>query len=148
MLAVIFGSLSPLALLLLMLALGVLAIMMATIGVWCSLLSRNTLRAKVFTLAVLAAICFLPLVCGLVAKILHKATGAPDSVFRYIAQFSRGLSPPLMLWDLGFSDSSRLIEDASPALLGLAVYGVAAWILWRRLNARFGPITGRMPMNC
>jgi ABC-type transport system involved in multi-copper enzyme maturation permease subunit len=147
MLAVIFGRLSPLALLLLMLAWCVLAFKLATIGIWCSLLSRNTLRANVFTLAIVTGITFGPLICGLVANILHKASGARHSIFSYLAEFSRGLSPPLMLWDLAFSDSSRLIEDASPAILGMAVYGVAAWLLWRRLNTRFGPITGRMPMD-
>jgi ABC-type transport system involved in multi-copper enzyme maturation permease subunit len=146
-LAVIFGSLSPLALLLLMLALGVLSIMMATIGIWCSLLSRNTLRANVFTLAIVTGITFGPLICGLVANILHKASGARHSILNYVAQFSRGLSPPLMLWDLAFVETSRLIEHASPPLLGIAVYGVASWILWRRLNTRFGTITGRMPMD-
>jgi ABC-type Na+ efflux pump permease subunit len=147
MLAVIFGSLSPLALPLLMLALTVLALMSASIGVWCSLLSRNTLRANMFTLAIVAGLCVLPPICGLAANIFHKASRAPHSVFSTIAQSLRGLSPPLMLWDLAFLDSSHLIEDASPSLLGLAVYGVAAWILWRRLNRRFGPITGRMPID-
>jgi ABC-type transport system involved in multi-copper enzyme maturation permease subunit len=145
--AVITGNLSSFGVFLLILAWCVLASMTATIGFWCSLVSRNTLRAKIYTLAILAGICVVPQICGLIANILHKAFGAQESVFSYIVRLSRGLSPPLMLWDLAFSDNSRLIEDASPAILGIAVYGVAALLLWRRLNTRFGPVTGRMPLN-
>jgi ABC-type transport system involved in multi-copper enzyme maturation permease subunit len=145
--AVITGGLSVLAMPFLIVAWFVYAVMIAEVGVWCSLASRNTLRANIFTLAILAGIFLLPLVLALAESVLNEALGAPGSSFWSSALWSRGLSPPLVIWDLAFTNESLSSDNLPAALVGLAVYAVIAWLLWRRLNTRFGRMTGRMPIE-
>jgi hypothetical protein len=142
--AVLSGGLSVVALPFQIVTWFVFAIIIAEIGVWCSLASRNTLRANIFTLMILAGIVLLPLVLGLVETILNQALRGLDISFWSSALWSRGLSPPCVLWDLAFANDSRF-DNLPAAFVGLAVYAVIAWLLWRRLVARFGPMTGRMP---
>jgi hypothetical protein len=144
--AIMTGGLSVLALPFLIAAWIVFAVMTAEIGVWCSLASRNTLRATSFTLAILAGISLAPLVLGLAWNVLTQALGVsnPDSLESALLSF--GASPPLVLWDLAFANESRFNENLPAALVGLGGYTLIAWLLWRRLNTRFGRLTGRMPM--
>jgi ABC-type transport system involved in multi-copper enzyme maturation permease subunit len=150
--AVASGSLTPLALPLLIVAWLVFAVLAAEIGVWCSLASRNTLRSTIFTLAILAGISVVPPVSGWAWDIFAQAFGWPARSPPIPSLWSYCASPPMALWGLAYSTKVKgpILESATCQLMGgimgIHAYAVIAWLVWRQLLARFGRLTGRMPV--
>jgi hypothetical protein len=133
---------------------AIYAFFVAGIGICCSLASRSTLRATVWTLLIVAGLNVLPWVIELVWDLLAYAFDFPQNANGDLAMLAA--SPPATLDHLAFvreiARSPRLPlehtpgEERAAALLGLTLYAAAASILWRTIKARFGRITGRMPV--
>ena len=146
------GGLRVLALPLLVAGWFLFAILAAEIGVWCSLASHNTLRATIFTLAILASISVAPPLLGLAWDVFAPAVGWSERSPLVAALTSCGTSPPMVLWGLAYTGNVEAAILASAryqfiaAFVGTCGYAVIAWLLWRRLLARFGRLTGRMPV--
>jgi len=146
------GGIHVLALPLLVAGWFIFAVLAAEIGVWCSLASRNTLRATIFTLAILASISVGPPLLGLAWDVFAPAVGLPERSPVVAALWSFGTSPPMTLWGLAYSGEgdSPVLAFARiqfvAAFVGTCGYAVIAWLLWRRLFAQFGRLTGRMPV--
>jgi ABC-type transport system involved in multi-copper enzyme maturation permease subunit len=130
----------------------VCAAFLAMAGLWCSLVSRTSLRATVYTLGV-------ALVMGIVFLVPTHALLFPDDAAaearaRPFYQFQRGLSPPTALsYLLPFAfvrDPHREwpkdawnSRDLTSALCGLAIWTAATLLLWHRLQTRFRKETNR-----
>lgn len=97
-----------------------------SLGLWCSLVCRTTLRAVMWTLVVL-------FVLGVtVWNVLPRLT----------ALVSAGA------WTVPESLDSIVLCYTLPAYLGMLGGHVAlAWGLWAFTNVRFGAVTGRMPVR-
>jgi ABC-type transport system involved in multi-copper enzyme maturation permease subunit len=150
--ALVSGGLHVLALPLLVAGWFLFAILAAEIGVLCSLASRNTLRATIFTLAILAGISVGPPLLGLAWDVFAPALGWPERSLFVAAITTYGASPPMILWGLAYTgnvDSPVLVHaryQFIAAFIGTCGHAVIAWLLWRRLVAQFGRLTGRMPV--
>jgi NADH:ubiquinone oxidoreductase subunit 6 (subunit J) len=145
----------PLAFPLLICAYAAYAHFLAGVGIWFSLASRTTLRATIWTLLVAAGVNLLPwaveLGWDLLAYVFEFRQNAwndltplvtsPPVTLSYLASFPGDWGP--RRWPTEYSPTERL----AAALLGIVVYAVAAWVLWRLINARFGKMTGRMPVS-
>jgi hypothetical protein len=146
------GGIHVLALPLLVAGWFLFAVLAAEIGVWCSLASRNTLRSTIFTLAILAGISVGPPFLGLAYDVFAPAFGLPERSPFAAALWSYGASPPLTLWGLAYSTNVNepMLGSATyrfiGGLVGMYAYAVIAWLVWRQLVARFGRLTGRMPV--
>lgn len=134
---------------------AVYAILVALIGVSFSMVCRNTMRATLYTLIAFAGLCITPLFLGLAVESLARSADWSEAQTHWVTLPLYSLSPPVTLWFLPFPDSALGTPelDGSPAhaavagsALGLAFAAGLAWFLWDRLNARFGKITGRMPI--
>src|SRR5262249_44851505 len=132
------------------------AILVALIGVGFSIVCRNTMRATIFTLIAWAGLCVGPLLLGLAVESLARSSNFSEENTPLGTWPLYSMSPPVNLWLLPFPDSALAAHasDASSthaamisSAFGLAFAAVLAWFLWERLNARFGHITGRMPMT-
>jgi ABC-type transport system involved in multi-copper enzyme maturation permease subunit len=149
-LGLISGGLHPFAVPLLALAYLVYTAFVASLGLYFSTVSNTTLRATVFTLMFLVALCGLQgLLWGTLGALLQ------DGVLpRWLAALppvqEYGLTPPVPLLVLSFPlFGGRLDRDfdfttpatLASALAGLAVYAAAAWVLWRMTLARFRALT-------
>jgi ABC-type transport system involved in multi-copper enzyme maturation permease subunit len=150
--ALVSGGLHVLALPLLVAGWFLFAVLAAEIGVWCSLASRNTLRATIFTLAILAGISAGPPLLGLAWDVFAPAFGWPERSLFVAAMTTYGASPPMILWGLAYTgnvDPPMLVHaryQFVAAFVGTCGYAVIAWLLWRRLVLQFGRLTGRMPV--
>jgi ABC-type transport system involved in multi-copper enzyme maturation permease subunit len=152
-LGVVTGGLHPLGLLLLIVVWFVLAALVATIGLFCSLGARTPLQASLGSLVSAVAITLLPwILWGIIAAIVH-----PFYLQQYLAWLGDlvwyGLTPPITLGTLAFpltwSYSGPQPEivwwRVSFAMAGTACYALLAFVFWKLLLARFGLATGRMP---
>jgi ABC-type transport system involved in multi-copper enzyme maturation permease subunit len=154
--ALLTQSISLLALPLLVGAWALYAVVVALVGIGFSLVCSNSLRATIFTLSAVASLCLVPVLLGLGVGVLTQAASW-SAVKSHIASspiFSA--SPPVTLWALAFPDSTLTASDGETELardeliatcFGLAVMAWLAWCLWAQLNAKFGRITGRMPVK-
>jgi ABC-type transport system involved in multi-copper enzyme maturation permease subunit len=122
----------------------------ASLGLFCSTVCRSTLRATMATILVLVAVVGGSWLLWWGSDILFA--GASREV-RWWAEavLQDGLAPPMPLWVLAFR-----YDEMSPAgggegyrmlaaALGLLVYGLADWVLWRLALARFRAEAGPAP---
>jgi ABC-type transport system involved in multi-copper enzyme maturation permease subunit len=153
-LGVLSGGIHPLAVFPLAAAWIAYALFVAGVGIWFSLNCRNTLRATIGTLLVACGVNVLPWVAGLCWDALAYAFDFRHNAFADFATLIA--SPPATMRYFASSgddlDIIRRLLNRSPvelfgaSLLGILVYAIAARVLWWRINARFGRLTGRMPV--
>jgi ABC-type transport system involved in multi-copper enzyme maturation permease subunit len=139
----------------------VLAAFVAALGLWFSTVSKTTLRATVWTLVTLVGLWgghWLIWVCCapcLIAAGPGAGVGSGDA-WRLVFEFHGfGLTPPATLALLAFQgqeltagpDSANRVvgEIACCSLVGLAVWGAGAAMLWSATTTRFSHLYGRMP---
>jgi ABC-type transport system involved in multi-copper enzyme maturation permease subunit len=131
----------------------------AGLGMWFSLTLRSTLSASIATVATIVVAGIAP--WGVWS--LFVGLWYPNPVPHYlewVGDFNLyGLTPPVTLGVLAFRGSELVYgQNASPeavvmpgmiysAISGVACYGLAAVGLWQTLLRRFGPVTGRMPVE-
>jgi ABC-type transport system involved in multi-copper enzyme maturation permease subunit len=145
-LGLLSGGLHPLAVPLLALAYLVYTAFVASLGVYFSTVSATTLRATVFTVMFLVALCGLQAMLWgnleplLADNVLPGWLSALPPIQEY------GLTPPVPLLVLSFPLFGRHLDrdfdfttpaTLASALAGLAVYALAAWVLWRMALTRF-----------
>ncbi len=138
------GAFHPLAVPLLALAVAAQVAFLASLGLWLSLVSRNTLTAFLCMALVL-----LVMFCG-----SFVATAYSDLLFGSYANpawwesfTAIGLNPPRTLWELGFTwddfaadvwpRGGELRPVLGAALCGVLAYAVAAGLLWLAACRRF-----------
>jgi ABC-type transport system involved in multi-copper enzyme maturation permease subunit len=157
-LGLISGGLHPFAVPLLALAYLVYTAFVASLGLYFSTVSNTTLRATVFTLMFLVALCGLQWL--LWGSLYQPATSivrgpewpfVPERGYFWLGTIQEyGLTPPMPLLVLSFplfgGRGDRDFDFTTPvtvasALAGLAVYALAAWVLWRVTLARFRALT-------
>jgi len=137
MLAIVWGTSSLLGVLdwqvlpVLLVAAASWACIAASLGVFCSLLCRDTWRATVLTLGILLPLSAFPLLLG-------WGELAPVGGLLVLIMPSR--SDTLGPWD-GFS------WEITTVLSGVLVYSVLAVILWSGTHFLFPRVTGRMPVG-
>jgi ABC-type transport system involved in multi-copper enzyme maturation permease subunit len=139
------GVLHPWAVLLLAGGVTVCVIFLASLGVWLSLASRNTLWAHL-TMALFLLLLFGGSVIRANVEILssYRAAGTPTWLETYA---DVGLSPLRAWWVSSFSwyDLVHSIRNRdvlfshrlTAVVVGQAVLGSAAWVLWRLTCVRF-----------
>jgi ABC-type transport system involved in multi-copper enzyme maturation permease subunit len=149
---VVFNGLSPFAVPLLAIACLCYAGAAASLGLWCSVVCRTSLRAILATL-VLGLILFaghwIPWMCCVP---LHPDGG---SGMEFVLQMQGAITPPAVL--AGYlpdspSDLERFHSDPlwNPIWLkfigisGAGLWGLFAWFVWLRANQRFKKEGGRM----
>jgi hypothetical protein len=146
---------------LLLLALGAQAAFAVSLGMYCSLVSKTTLRATVATVCVLLAVTLGHWLVLLVVTTLCHLVGRPEVASGLAAFHTHGLTPPMTLIAflvplnsrtyLGGESpeqaqwtSSTALDPIPGALLGTLFYAARAMVLWTMLQARFGKVTGRL----
>ncbi|HEY1381141.1 MAG TPA: ABC transporter permease [Gemmataceae bacterium] len=133
------GMLPPAAVFWLALAGAVHVAFLTSLGLYCSVAARGTGRAAVAALVGLAATWAAPLVA---ANYWLGLTG-PGPHRRWVAAvLEEGLVPPLTWRYLAAAAADPPPPGASEArlagaLVGLAAYAAAAWVLWRLARRRF-----------
>lgn len=144
------GGVNLLSLPFLVAAWFIFAALLAGLGVWFSLASRTTLRATVWTLVATLLLNIGPwLFCGMCLNPLLFGAVRTSRVHWFLDFPYFGLTPPFVLDGLTCSWSDLLqgtrIYELTAALVGLGFYGLAALLIWWRLKASFGRLTGRVP---
>jgi ABC-type transport system involved in multi-copper enzyme maturation permease subunit len=123
----------------------------ASLGLYFSTVSRTTLRATVFTVMTLVALCGLQTLLWGNLELLQERGILPRWLAALPLIQEYGLTPPLPLLVLSFPLFSSPLLDrefdfttpgkVGAALVGLICYAVAAWALWRLALARFRALT-------
>jgi ABC-type transport system involved in multi-copper enzyme maturation permease subunit len=150
-LAVLTGGMSVAGLVLSSIAWLIYAGFVAVVGLWCSTVSRTTLKANITALSATALAggghWFIWGLCCLPAMV--TATPGGDGM-KDVALFQLfGLTPPATLALLAFREADLRPGggDIGPifayALLGLAFWAVATMVLWSVTSERFRQFTGR-----
>jgi ABC-type transport system involved in multi-copper enzyme maturation permease subunit len=131
------GALHPAALLLLSAALAVHLAFLSSLGLWLSLVSRNTLWANLSMAAILLLL-FLGSLPG-PALVPAVDVGREGGWLQRLLEIH--ISPGLTWWSAAFSwpELARAIAASDrpfltsllEALVSLPVFGIAAWVLWR-----------------
>jgi ABC-type transport system involved in multi-copper enzyme maturation permease subunit len=146
------GGLDRVSLPLLLLAWIVYASLLATVGLWFSLVCRNSLHATLWTLfgtlAIGVGLLLVPL------EVLLFSPGAINPAVEWLTRLQLGLTPPVVLGrllaftreDLQFFGRKEPWE-VQFALLGLLIWSVAAAVLWAVTCSRFRGATGRRPVR-
>lgn len=151
-LGVLTGGLFPLFAVLLVLALAGHAAFAACLGLYCSLVSRTTLRATIATVSLLLAVVFGHWVVYLVVTTLCHFMGSPHLSSGLDTFHVHGLTPPMshVALIVSLSETKLFLSDRphdqgpiAAAVLGSGVYAFAAGFLWMMLRSRFGSVTGR-----
>ncbi|HMC64895.1 MAG TPA: ABC transporter permease subunit, partial [Gemmataceae bacterium] len=141
----ITGALHPLGLVLLASACAIHVAFLASLGIWVSLVSRNTLTAY-FAMAMMILVIFVG--SWSAQNYSQWLLGIrPDEYDPLVQFFEIGLNPPRSWWFLGLSwhemaegmsqNDERLATAVPTVLAGLLVYLSAAWILWLASCWRF-----------
>jgi hypothetical protein len=144
------GGLSPAAVPLLLAAGGVYAGFFASLGLWCSVTSRSTLRATLVTLLATLAVIAGP--GHLVRAVLGRPNrpGQPVSWESLVTDYA--LNPPAALKavtfrakDLEQGDGIVVLGRILAAGAGLHGYLIAAAVLWLAARARLQAAQGPAP---
>ena len=151
------GGLHPLALPLLLGAWLVYAFVVSGIGLWFSMVSRNSLRATLGTLLGtvgagvghwLIWMCCIPLTITM---------GRHPDIFDWLSKFQLGFTPPLCLgyafsfsfrdfYDRGYGNRDWAQEALLYGLLGVFTWFILGAALAIVTTKRFRALTGRMPL--
>lgn len=116
--ALLTGGLHPVALVLMVTAWTVFVMFLASIGLWFSLVSRNSLRATIWTVLTLLGACVVPwllrFLCHFVAALFPSsrlspfgrpgATNPVAASLYWLADVLSSLAPPSTLYSLAFYD--------------------------------------------
>lgn len=123
-------GLHPLALFLLAGAWAAYVSFTACLGMWFSQVSSSTLQATFRTLLIIFILSMSPWV-------FRMTLGPGNNLL--VRLLTGGMSPPMALANLAFAYTlePRQKSFLLPALMGVACYAGTAWILWRRVVARF-----------
>jgi hypothetical protein len=153
-LGMLVGNIRPFAFPVLVIAWIVYAVVIAGIGVWCSLACRTTLRATIWTLGITAGLVVLPWAVELIWDVLAYVFSLRQNAWGDLPEIA--LSPPITLsWlasiprEGGYTRMAPPIqweEEYAAGLFGLILYAAAGRGLWWIIRARFGRLTGRMPV--
>ena len=148
-LGVVGGGLNLLAVPLLVLAWGVYAAAMASLGLWFSLVSRTSMRAVLYTILAAVGLAVGHWLIWLPCGCLMFARGFPAEAGRWLLMAQGGLTPPAVLGGyFCFGYDERIPPDLfgqfiAFGLCGLVVWGVFAWMVWQATNNRFKRDGGR-----
>jgi ABC-type transport system involved in multi-copper enzyme maturation permease subunit len=145
------GGLHILAIPVLLLACVVYAGLLATVGLWFSLVCQTNLRAIIWTLFTILAVAAGFLVLPLYSSPYFLQAGPAASWARWLHRFEMGMAPPIVLgrmlpfgWTQQLPGIGRKGKwETDFALLGLMCWAVAGVILWVVTRAKFRRITGR-----
>jgi ABC-type transport system involved in multi-copper enzyme maturation permease subunit len=145
------GGLHVLAVPVLLLAWTVYAGLLATIGLWFSLICQTSLRAIIWTLFTILAVVAGFLVLPVYSSPFFQIAG-PDAFWvTWLYRLNMGLAPPVALgrmlpfgWGRHLPGLGRKQNwEMEFALLGLACWATAAVILWFVTSWQFRRLTGR-----
>jgi ABC-type transport system involved in multi-copper enzyme maturation permease subunit len=145
------GGLHLLAVPVLLLAWTVYAGLLATVGLWFSLICQTSLRAIIWTLFTILAVVAGFLVLPVYSSPFFQIAG-PDAFWvRWLYRLNMGLAPPVALGRMlpfgwgghlpGLGRKQRW--EMEFALLGLACWATAAVVLWFVTSWQFRRMTGR-----
>jgi ABC-type transport system involved in multi-copper enzyme maturation permease subunit len=147
-----FGNLHPLALALMLLAWMVYAALLATLGLWFSLICRTTQRALVWTFLCTGALGAGFLLLPIEFLFPSIRTGYSQALADWFLRIQKGLTPPVVLGRLlpFMSQGARPSDgfdkqpwELSAALLGLSIWLLAAVVLWIVTSRHFRKVTCR-----
>jgi ABC-type transport system involved in multi-copper enzyme maturation permease subunit len=146
------GNLHPLAVLRLLLAFFIYAALLATLGLWFSLICQTTRRALVWTFLCSAALGIGFLLVPVSFLFPTPGLGTYNRLLDWLPRLQMGLTPPVVLAHLlpywktegwpTHSITKHGWEDTA-AFWGLAIWALAAAILWVLTSRRFRKVTCR-----
>jgi ABC-type transport system involved in multi-copper enzyme maturation permease subunit len=165
---VVTTGMHPLALPLVAAAWLAQAMFFGSLGLWLSLVSKNSLRATLWTLAIVAGLCLGPYVVGLVGRAFFGPSTTsyrPRDDIWAAGYVTVAVSPPFTYHALSFNDhdfiddpyaryypssqresaSARAWGQIIAAVAGMVVYALGALFFMALSEARFADVTGRMP---
>jgi ABC-type transport system involved in multi-copper enzyme maturation permease subunit len=151
-LGVLTGGILPPFLLLVLLALFAHAAFAVCLGMYCSLVSRTSLRATVATVSVLLAFTIGHWLVLLVVTTLCHVFGVPQLAANLRDFHLYGLTPPMTLvtFMVPYPHPMALQGDfpvqlpyLREAMIGTLFYGLLALLLWMGVWTSFGKVTGR-----
>jgi ABC-type Na+ efflux pump permease subunit len=166
------GAMSPFALPVLLVACAVYTAFAASIGLWCSLMFRSSLRAMFWTLLIVVLACgghrvstwFTdPIVTerrprpdGYVTttsqdwyesfKYFQSYGLTPTTTLNWLASSARDVEGPYILQDR-WSHNEASFWPRSSCVAGLLIYLLGIWWFLRSTHHRFARATGRMPFR-
>jgi ABC-type transport system involved in multi-copper enzyme maturation permease subunit len=149
-LGVLTGSLNVVMVPLLVVGFGIYLAFVASLGVFCSAVCRSTLRATLATVITLLGVSGGAWLAGWGGNVLRTGPLA-EQVAGLQTLLQYGLTLPVPLWSLAIRyDEPGMAGDetawrAAAGVLGLWVYALAAWVLWRLALARFAAEAGPAP---
>lgn len=146
-------GLHPAGLLLSLLAWFAYAAFLASLGIWFSTRCPTTMQAILRTLSTIFLICVMGCLLRMWGGPLLYAW-LPGEIAQGLVRLQwYGLTPPMPLLVMPFShDSVNEVghlsswENILAAMVGLACYVLAAWILWRSALSRFAAYKGPPPL--
>jgi hypothetical protein len=149
-LGMVAGGIHVLTVPLLVAAFAIYSAFVASLGLFCSTVCRSTLRATVATLVVLLILGGVP---ALVRAQVHGKLGTqPLTVGEWIVWWVHyGQTLPVSLWVLALgydevgNDEPGWWAPPLLALMGLAFYAAAAWLLWLLTLDALRREAGRVP---
>jgi ABC-type transport system involved in multi-copper enzyme maturation permease subunit len=150
---VVWGGMHPLSLPLMAGAWLVYAALLATLGLWFSLLSRSSLRATAYTVLATTALGIGFLALPIYA--LFPSGSVYDQLVEWVTRIQLGLTPAVVFGRfLPFTQRNAAYLNVHPetwefgmAMLGLALWALAALVLWAFLSYRFRKQTGRQAIR-
>jgi ABC-type transport system involved in multi-copper enzyme maturation permease subunit len=145
------GGLHVLALPLLFLAWMIYAGLLATVGLWFSLVCQTSLRSMIWTLFAILVVAAGFLVLPVYSSPLFQHMAPGTFLVRWLYRFNMGMWPPFVLgrmllfgWKGGLPGiRGKPSWEIEFALLGLACWAVTAATLWVLLSMQFRRMTGR-----
>jgi ABC-type transport system involved in multi-copper enzyme maturation permease subunit len=148
------GGLHLLALPLLVLAWLVYAGLLATVGLWFSLVCATSSRAMVWTLFTILALAAGFLALPLYTSILIQTPSSSVPWVDWLNHFEMGITPPIVLgrllpfgWERDMPGFGTKQEwETAFAFGGLLCWVIAAAIVWVVMTRRFRRMTGRCPV--
>src|SRR5262249_38275573 len=119
--------------------------------------NRTTLRANVTTLGAIILLAFGHWLPWMTCCIPFMMTSGSGEGLQHVAKFQTfALTPPVTLgWLAFYGEEFRTVNggwDSSvelmvDAVLGLMMWGIAAFVLWSKTSERFRKETGRQPIR-
>jgi ABC-type transport system involved in multi-copper enzyme maturation permease subunit len=150
-LGILTGGLFPLFLFGVAMALAAHAAFAVNLGMYCSLVSRSTMRATLATVSIFLAVTLGHWIVYLVVTTLCHMAGSPDMASTLGEFHLYGLTPPVTQAGLIVTLSGATMKSfrelnlhgVLPALLGTGLYALLALLLGILVRVRFAKVTGR-----